>query len=275
MMCSMTFASDAIPAVILARGLGTRLRAMGAALDPVAAAVADTGIKALMPAADGRPFLDHVLTDLADAGIREVILVVGPEQEAIRSWSDAHRPTRLALCWAEQQRPRGTADAVAAAATVLTGREFLLLNSDNRYPVTALTALMGMSGPGVVGFRRSGLLRGNLTAERMAGFAAIATAQGRLQRIIEKPDAATLAGFGADPLLSMNCWRLDSRVLAACQRVVPSSRGELELTSAIAVALASGVDFTVSESCEPVLDLSRRDDLASVRAALMGHEVRL
>ena len=263
------------PVVILARGLGTRLRAAGATIDAAAAAVADAGIKALMPVADGRPFLDHVLTDCADAGIEEAILVVGPEQAALRAWYAAHPPRRLALRWAEQEHPRGTADALVAAGIALAGRPHLLLNSDNRYPVAALTALVGLSAPALVGFRRSGLLRGNLTAERLAGFAVIAAAAGGLRRIVEKPDAATLAAFGADPLLSMNCWRLDARVLAACRRVLPSPRGELELTSGIALALSDGVQFSVLESGEPVLDLSRRDDLAGVRAALAGHRVDL
>jgi len=54
-------------AVILARGLGTRMRKADSAarLDPTQAAAADTGIKAMIPV--GRPFLDYVLSALADA----------------------------------------------------------------------------------------------------------------------------------------------------------------------------------------------------------------
>ena len=72
-------------AVILARGLGTRMRAAssGSSLDAKAAAVADTGVKALIPI--GRPFLDHVLHDLAEAGVREAVLVIGPEHQDLRT----------------------------------------------------------------------------------------------------------------------------------------------------------------------------------------------
>ena len=54
-------------AVILARGLGTRMRVQDAAagLSADQAAVAATGIKALMPI--DRPFLDYVLGALAEA----------------------------------------------------------------------------------------------------------------------------------------------------------------------------------------------------------------
>ena len=70
--------------VVLARGLGTRMRRNdGAAkVDGQQAAVADAGIKALIPI--DRPFLDYVLSAAADAGYRHACLVIGPEQEAIR-----------------------------------------------------------------------------------------------------------------------------------------------------------------------------------------------
>ena len=263
-------------AVILARGLGTRLRAASqTTLDPGAAAVAETGVKALLPDADGRPFLDHILTDLADAGIYDVVLVIGPEHDVLRDHYARQSLSRLRVTHAIQAQAHGTADAVLAAKAAIAGRDFLVLNSDNRYPVSALAALASLPNPGLVGFRRRGLLQGNLTAERIAKFAVIATEQGRLTQIVEKPSASVLATFGDDPLLSMNCWRGDIRLLTACAQVTPSPRGELELTDAVAHAMHHSCPFQVIENTEPVLDLSCRDDLASVRAALRNHQVRL
>ena len=70
-------------AVILARGLGRRMRKTdGASLRDDQQAVAATGVKALVPI--DRPFLDYVLTALADAGYRQICLVVGPEHEVLR-----------------------------------------------------------------------------------------------------------------------------------------------------------------------------------------------
>ncbi len=45
---------------------------------------ADAGLKAMMPIA-GRPFLDYLLSALADAGIREVALVVAPDHAALQA----------------------------------------------------------------------------------------------------------------------------------------------------------------------------------------------
>ncbi|MEN6405747.1 MAG: hypothetical protein ABFC77_04665, partial [Thermoguttaceae bacterium] len=70
-------------AVILARGLGTRMRKSdpAAQLDPSQAAMADCGLKAMIPI--GRPFLDYVLHVLARAGYRKVCLLIGPEHQAV------------------------------------------------------------------------------------------------------------------------------------------------------------------------------------------------
>ncbi len=263
-------------AVILARGLGTRMRAAssGTGLDAAAAAVADTGVKALIPI--GRPFLDHVLHDLAEAGIREVALVIGPEHRDLHDYYATLPTTRVRLAFAVQAQPRGTADAVAAARDAVAGRPFLVINSDNLYPAAALTPLAALGGPGLVGFRRSGLLTGNIPAERVARFAAISVdAKGFLARITEKPAAGQLAALGVDPLLSMNCWAFDERIFAACAAIAPSPRGELELPDAVARSQHDGVRYRVVERFEPVLDLSSRDDIAAVRAALADHHIRL
>src|SRR5918996_5008734 len=67
-------------AIVLARGLGTRMRAPDddASLTQDQCRAADAGLKAMFPIA-GRPFIDHVLTAVADAGIRHVALIVAPD----------------------------------------------------------------------------------------------------------------------------------------------------------------------------------------------------
>ena len=73
--------------VILARGLGTRMKKAdpAVALDPALAAVADSGVKAMIPTL-GRPFLDYVLAVAAEAGITRACLVVGPEHGQIQQY---------------------------------------------------------------------------------------------------------------------------------------------------------------------------------------------
>ncbi|MCX6551714.1 MAG: nucleotidyltransferase family protein [Acidobacteria bacterium] len=266
-------------AVILARGLGTRMRKadQSAAVGEDQARIADTGVKAMIPI--GRPFLDYVLSALADAGIQDVCLVIGPEHGAVRDYYlQALKSGRIRVAWAIQEQPRGTADAVASAAPVVGDRDFLVLNSDNYYPVQAYAALAALDGPGLVGFERDAMVReSNVPADRVGQFAVVRIGHGDMMvDVIEKPDQATLASFGNDVYLSMNCWRFDASVLEACRRVTPSARGELELPDAVRLAQRDfGTTFRVVRMRAGVLDLSSRGDIARVATLLAGVLVRL
>lgn len=254
-------------AVILARGLGKRMRRAeeGIRLDAGQEAVADAGVKAMLRF--GRPFLDYVLSALADAGFRRVCLVLGPEHDAVREYYAREAPPRrVRVAFAVQAQPLGTADALLSAGDFIAADEFLVLNSDNYYPVAALTALFQMGEPGTVLFEREGLLRGNVPADRIRDYAVVVVGpDGYLADIVEKPDPATLRAAGENPLVSMNVWRLSPAFLEACRRVEVSVRGERELPQAIRLAVRSlGLRLKVARSSEPVLDLSRRGDIASV-----------
>ena len=103
-------------AVVLARGLGSRLQADdGSALAPAQAQAAARGSKGLMPL-NGRPLLDYVLHELADGGVTDVVFVVAPDDDAIaRRYEHDVAVSRLDLRYAVQREPRGTADALLAA----------------------------------------------------------------------------------------------------------------------------------------------------------------
>ena len=263
----------------MARGLGTRMRRedQGAALTPEQAAVAGRGVKALLPIG-GRPFLDYVLSGLADAGFDQVCLVVGPEHDALRrQYTSDTPPTRVALSFAVQAQPRGTADAVAAARAFAADDLFLVINADNYYSVDVLRTLRSLGRPGLPGYDRRALVgQSNIEADRIARFALIRIApNGDLAGIVEKPDATTLREFGPDAAVSMNCWLFGPRIFDACAAVTPSSRGELELADAVERALAMGERFQVVRVAQPVLDLTSRADIAGVVRRLRGVEARL
>jgi NDP-sugar pyrophosphorylase family protein len=102
------------------------------------------------------------------------------------------KPQRIRVDFAIQARPLGTADAVAAAESFAAGQPFLMLNSDNYYPIEALRALRELDGPGVAVFEQEAMIAGsNIPPERISKFAVVETGpDGRLKRIIEKPDEA-------------------------------------------------------------------------------------
>jgi glucose-1-phosphate thymidylyltransferase len=263
-------------AVVLARGVGRRMQMAAdveVGLTPEQQAAADAGLKALMPMSDaasgGRPFLDYVLGALADAGFREVLLVVGPEHDRVRQYYEGPgAPERLSIDFAVQAEPRGTADAVRAAEARVAGRDFVVVNADNLYPVEALRALRGLSGPGLVAFERDALVASSgIPEERVAAFALVdVSPEGVLLDVIEKPSIDVMHAAGPTALVSMNCWRFDTEIFRACADISPSPRGEFEVTDAVRLAMARGVVWRVVPVRGPVLDLSRREDVPAVTA---------
>jgi dTDP-glucose pyrophosphorylase len=241
------------------------------ALDPVQAQAADAGVKAMIPF--GRPFLDHVLHSLAEAGIREVGLVLGPEHEPVRAYYRAANAERLNISFVLQPRPLGTADAVVCAEDWTGGRPFLVLNADNFYPVEVLARLARADGPSAPGFEAKSLA---LPSARLGAFALIEQDdRGCLSAIVEKPGEAAVVAAGSGACISMNVWRFDARIFDACREVPVSARGERELPQAVGLAVSRGLCIRVFPARGPVLDLSRRDDIAEVARRLEGAEVRL
>lgn len=261
-------------AVILARGLGSRMRrTVGTVeLDREQSTAADAGLKVMMPI--GRPFLDYVLSGLADAGYREVCLVIGPEHDAIREYYKAQPLKRISLTYAVQPEARGTADAVLAAETFARDDEFLVMNGDNYYPVDLLRKLRAFDGPGTILFEAEGLVRNsNIPAERVRQYAYADVSEAKLVGLVEKP--APDAEFPPNALVSMNLWRFSQAIFEHCRKVERSSRGEYELPSAVNRAIKHGARFRVKSTDQGVMDLSRREDVAAVRERLRGIEVEL
>lgn len=263
-------------AVILARGLGTRMRRSddSAELDEKQAEVAASGVKALIDV--GRPFLDYVLSVLADVGITEICLVVGPEHKALREYAASRSGGRVRVTTAIQKHPHGTADAVAAARGFAGDDRVVVLNSDNYYPREALEALVAADGAALVGFDRGALVeRSNIPAERIRSFALVAADDdGLLRNIVEKPDEDTFRTLGDAPV-SMNAWLFTASIFDACARIEPSVRGELELVDAVRLLISEGEEFQVVPAAVGVLDMSSRADIAAVQESLAGIEVAL
>lgn len=114
----MTDTLDGVTAAILAGGLGTRLR-------PV---VADRP-KVLAPVA-GRPFLAHLLDQLAGAGCRETVLLVGYAADQVRETFQGEY-AGMRLSYSVEPGPLGTGGAARHALPQLRDETILLLNGDS------------------------------------------------------------------------------------------------------------------------------------------------
>ncbi|MCH7472531.1 NTP transferase domain-containing protein, partial [bacterium] len=113
--------------VILAAGRGTRLRPL-----------TDKRSKPLIPLAN-RPLISYPLHKLIEAGITEIGIVVGENEEELRSTlgctAEPGAGTSFAadLHYIKQDQPLGLAHAVKCAEAFCAGEEFVLLFCDNLF----------------------------------------------------------------------------------------------------------------------------------------------
>lgn len=271
-------------AVVLARGLGTRMRRVdGSTLDLAQASAADAGAKGMMPVAGaqpvgvigvapGRPFIEYVLSALADAGVTEVVLVVGAEHSTIREYlTRTAVPQRVAVRFAVQDQPRGTADAVFSARDAIRNAPFLVTNSDTYYSPHACGLAAAIGANGLVAYEADALVRDSgIEPDRVLRYALLdIAADDTLRAIREKPARDDPLALASERWVSMNLWTFTPAIFDACERVRPSARGELELQDAVTIAMRDlGVVFRVARVREGVLDLSQRSDVAIVSTRL-------
>jgi D-glycero-alpha-D-manno-heptose 1-phosphate guanylyltransferase len=106
-------------AVILAGGLGTRLRGVLPGVPKVLAAVA------------GRPFLNYLLGQLDSYGIREVVLCTGYLGDQIRFKIGDRYGSHLHLKYSWEEQPLGTGGAVRQALGLCISDPILVMNGDS------------------------------------------------------------------------------------------------------------------------------------------------
>ena len=119
-------------AVILAAGEGSRLRGAAAS-------------KPLCPVA-GKPLIDHALGNLAQAGIRRVVLALGYRgQEIAAHLASRAQPVAIDIVWSDSRLPNGV--SVLAAAPAVGDDHALLLMCDHLVD-PALYARVAAAGAG-------------------------------------------------------------------------------------------------------------------------------
>src|SRR5207237_2019404 len=111
--CTSRTASS-VEAVVLAGGLGTRLRA---AVSDVPKPMAPVG---------GRPFLERLLDYWIGQGVRRAVLAVGYLHDMIRGhFGDEYRG--CAIAYSIEEQPLGTGGALVQSLPLVHGERFLVL----------------------------------------------------------------------------------------------------------------------------------------------------
>ncbi|MDO9512094.1 MAG: nucleotidyltransferase family protein [Bacteroidales bacterium] len=109
-------------AIILAGGMGTRLKSITGSLPKPMAPV------------NGRPFLEYILDYLELYSVKRVILSVGYNHEAIESHFKK-RYKYINIDYAIEETPLGTGGGILQAMKMIEGRRAIVMNGDTMYRV--------------------------------------------------------------------------------------------------------------------------------------------
>ena len=211
-------------ALILAGGAGTRLRP-----------ITHTSAKQLVPVAN-KPILFYGLESMADAGIKQVGMIVGDTAAEIRAAVGDGSRWGLEVTYLPQDQPLGLAHCVLIAREFLGEDDFVMYLGDNllrqslrefvdHFELARLRASQPtLSDP--VQTPAAQILLKRVPDPRQFGVAQL-DPEGRVVALIEKP---------ADPpsdLALVGVYLFDPRIHDAVRAIRPSARGELEITDAI------------------------------------------
>jgi len=198
-----------VKGLILSGGRGTRLRPL-----------TYTSAKQLVPIAN-KPVLFYGIEALADAGIRDIGIVVGDTQSEIRAAVGDGSKWGVRVTYIEQDAPRGLAHAVKISQGFIGTDPFVMYLGDNllNKGITQFVQEFTRDRPSAQ------ILLAKVPDPQMFGVAELR--EGRVVRLVEKPKE-----YIGD-LALVGVYLFGPEVFESVGRIRPSFRNELEITDAI------------------------------------------
>jgi len=157
-----------IPAVVMAAGLGTRLRPL-----------TERYAKAVLPI-DGKPVVAQLLRELAAAGCPHVTIVIGHLGEQVQRLLGDGGAFGVALRYVRQPQPDGSADAVKRAEEE---PPYLVLAADTVFPAGAIGS-----------FASSPPSAGAIAVRRLPGRLPIRVREGVVERVLDPDGPGPFSG---------------------------------------------------------------------------------
>ena len=204
--------------LILSGGRGTRLRPL-----------TYTSAKQLVPVAN-KPVLFYGIEALAEAGIRDIGIVVGDTQAEIRAAVGDGSAWGVTVTYIEQDAPRGLAHAVLISEPFIGDQPFVMYLGDNllNKGITTFVDEFVREKPAAQ------ILLARVPDPQMFGVAELSN--GRVIRLVEKPREPR------SDLALVGVYMFSSAVFEAVKSIRPSVRNELEITDAIQHLIDRGLE---------------------------------
>jgi len=204
--------------LILSGGKGTRLRPL-----------TFTQAKQLVPVAN-KPVLFYGIEALAEAGIKEIGIIVGDTKDEIQVAVGDGSRWGVSVSYIKQEAPLGLAHAVKISEEFLGQEPFVMYLGDNilKKGIKSLVEEFVRKQP------NSLILLTEVPNPQMFGVAELE--DGKVVRLVEKPKQP------ASNLALVGVYMFDPHIFEAVNAIEPSWRNELEITDAIQYLIEHGYD---------------------------------
>jgi len=228
---------------ILAAGEGVRMRPLTSNIP-----------KPLLPVA-GKPFLEHNIDALKDAGIKDIVLLIGWKAHRIREHFGDGKAFGVRIDYVEQKERLGTAHAIGMVKDRMDSA-FLCLYGD--------VVLTKESVKGLVQHHKmvKGSVMALTTVEDPSRYGCIKAEDGVVMDIVEKPEVPE------GNMVNAGAYILEPEIFDAISETKKSPRGEFEVTDSFKILMKKTHLYTHRLEGEWI-DVARPWDLLEANRILM------
>lgn len=234
-------------ALITAGGRGTRLRP-----------ITHTRNKHLIPIAN-KPILQYALDYVAEAGIREVGIIVNPDYEEVEQAFGAGEKLGLNITYIPQNAPLGLAHCVKISRDFIGDEPFIFYLGDNM----VVGGIKRFADEFIAHQSNCHLTLAHVNSPERFGVPEIK--DNRILTIEEKP-AHPKSSYAVSGI-----YFYDHTIFEAVNNIAPSARGELEISDAHQYLLDHGKNVTFSEITGWWKDTGLPEDLLEANRLVLDH----
>jgi len=234
-------------AVILAAGMGTRLR-------PVTA----NRSKAMVPVL-GLPLVERALLPFVENGVRDFVFVISPDDTEIESHFTERTSLDITARFVIQEERLGMAHALRQAAPLVDGR-FAVSACDSMLDPAHVRKLLSVDDDA-----DAVLSLLDVEPEKLCRSGVVELDGARIRRIVEKPSPEN----APSNTVSLPHYVFSSRLLELLPSVQPSIRGEYEIQDAIQ-GLIDGDRMVIGVLADERFQVSSPEDLLELTHQLFS-----
>ncbi|MFC1662609.1 sugar phosphate nucleotidyltransferase [Patescibacteria group bacterium] len=202
----------------------------------------------------GRPFISYLLDNLVEAGIENILLVVGHRKDRFDEFlSQNDYPIIVVDQTDVVGDDYGTAIPIKSVEKLIGNQQFISLAGDHLYDVNDINKISEENDWTYIGATR---------VKNPKGFGCLKIKEDQLlEEIVEKPDKPP------SKLINISMYKFTSEIFPIISQLTLSERGEYEITDAINI-LAKQSRVKVIEVDRFYLDFGRPQDIKKMEKLL-------